>query len=270
MVHASLDFAYPWWLSYGHVVLALAFGVVLAAAVYWSWRPWLRGVLVGLTLWAVAGSVVMLQFNARGVPALPTANYLRHGAGARVLDIGAGTGRSSIMVLRERPGATLVAFDEFGESFAHHFDSAGRPEDRLLANLRTAGVAGRTIIESGDMRALPFDDASFDAIVSAYAMDHIGADGARRALVEAYRVLEPGGEFLLMLVHNDVWTTIAFGPLLSHGGLRGSDWWRSEVAAAGFDVIEEGTRLGTLFFLLEKDGNGSGAPRLGLSGVPWG
>jgi len=71
-------------------------------------------------------------------------------------------------------------------------------------------------------------------------------------------VLEPGGEFLLMLVHNDVWTTIAFGPLLSHGGLRGSDWWRREVAAAGFDVIEEGTRLGTVFFLLEKDGTGRG------------
>lgn len=270
MVPASLDFAYPWWLSHGHVVLALAFGVVLAAAVYWSWRPWLRGVLMGLTLWAVAGSVVMLQFNARGVPPLPSADYLRRDGGARVLDIGAGTGRSSIMVLRERPGATLVAFDQFGESFAHHFGVTGRPEYRLLANLRAAGVADRATVESGDMRALPFDDASFDAVVSAYAMDHVGADGARRALAEAHRVLEPGGEFLLMLVHNNVWTTIAFGPLLSHGGLRGPDWWRREVTAAGFDVIEEGTRLGTLFFLLEKAGNGSGAPRLGLSGVPWG
>ncbi len=252
MTPTSLDFAYPWWLSYGHVALALAFGVVLAAAIYWSWRPWLRVAVGALTLWAVAGGIIMLQFNARGVPALPAANFLRSSADARVLDIGAGTGRSSIMVLRERPNATLVALDQFGDSFERHFGANGRPEDRLLANLRVAGVAARASIESGDMRALPFADHSFDAIVSAYAMDHVGSDGGRAALAEAHRVLAPGGEFLLMLVNNDAWMKIAFGPLLSHGGLRGPDWWRREAGAAGFAIVEEGTRPGTLYFVLGK------------------
>lgn len=252
MTSTSLDFAYPWWLSYGHLVLAVAFGAVLAAAVYGRWPAWLRVVLGVLTLWAVAGGVVMQQFNANGVPGLPTANYLRDDAGARVLDIGAGTGRSSIMVLRERPKTTLVALDQFGDSFERHFGTNGRPEDRLLANLRVAGVADRASIESGDMRELPFADSSFDAIVSAYAMDHVGSDGARRALAEAHRVLEPGGEFLLMLVHNDVWMKFAFGPLLSHGGLRGAEWWQREATAAGFTVVEEGTRPGTWYFVLGK------------------
>jgi ubiquinone/menaquinone biosynthesis C-methylase UbiE len=39
----------------------------------------------------------------------------------RVLDIGAGTGRSSIKVLKARPQAISVALGLFGESFKQHF-----------------------------------------------------------------------------------------------------------------------------------------------------
>lgn len=42
------------------------------------------------------------------------------------------------------------------------------------------------------MLKLPFDDQAFDAIVSAYAMDYLGRNGARTALAEAHRVLKPG------------------------------------------------------------------------------
>lgn len=252
MTSTSLDFAYPWWLNYGHLTMALVCGGLLAVAWFLRWPRWIRVIAGLVTAWAFAATLVMQAFNAGGVPTLPTGAFLRDTPTARVLDIGAGTGRSSIMVLRERPSATLVAFDQFGESFTHHFGANGRPQDRLLANLRAAGVDDRASIETGDMRALPFDDHSFDAIVSAYTMEHVDRDGARQALSEAHRVLTPGGEFLLMLVNNDGWMKLAFGPILTHGGLRGPDWWADEARSVGFVVSEQGQRVGTMFLRLTK------------------
>jgi ubiquinone/menaquinone biosynthesis C-methylase UbiE len=121
-----------------------------------------------------------------------------------------------------------------------------------LTNLKVAGVDGRATIETADMLKLPFGDRTFDALVSAYAMDHLGRNGARTALAEAHRVLKPGGDFLLILVANDGWAKLAFGPLLSHGGTYGAGWWRDSAVKAGFEVREEGTRPVTTYFLLNR------------------
>jgi SAM-dependent methyltransferase len=244
----SLDFGYPWWLSHGHLVL---FAVALAAlfVCYRLRRPrWLQIPLAALTLWSGAAFlVVQFVFNVNDRASLPTASFLTSGAG-RVVDLGAGTGRSSIMVLEARPRATLVALDLFADSFEMHFGKSESPRQRLLANLKAAGVEGRATIETGDMRELPFEDASFDAAVSSYAIDHLGREGAKQALAEAARVVKPGGELLLMVVANDAWGTFAFGPLLEHGA-RGDAWWTERVEEAGFEILETGRRPITLYFL---------------------
>ena len=243
----SIDFDYPWWLSYGHLVL---FALALAGWLAARWRKgprWLRYPLAALTLWAGAAWLVawfVIGIHGRGT--LPTESFLAGGEG-RVADLGAGTGRSSIMVLEARPRATLVALDEFGHSYEVHF-GPGDPRQRLLDNLTAAGVAERASIETGDMRELPFEAATFDAAVSAYAMDHLGRDGAVQALAEAARVVKPGGDFLLMVVGNDAWAMFAFGPALLHG-TRGLEWWRDRVDEAGFEVVEAGMRPITIYVL---------------------
>jgi len=247
--HTSFDFGYPWWLNYGHLAL---FGVLLAAVLAAraaGASRWVTMLLGTLCLWAGGVALLVYLFGINHVPPLPTEAFLRSGSG-RVLDLGAGTGRSSIMVLTERPNATLVASDLFGTSFSQHFGPGARPQDRLRANLKAAGVDGRATIETADMLKLPFADGTFDALVSAYAMDHLGRNGARTALAEARRVLKPGGDFLLILVANDRWAKLAFGPLLSHGGTYGPAWWREAAAAAGFEVREVGARPVTTYLLL--------------------
>src|SRR6266542_155101 len=115
-IKAQLDFGYPWWLSYGHlIVIAAAVALlVLGYARKWSKVPML---LVGVVvLWStVAFLAARFVLDVNGRASLPTQNFLRSGTG-RVLDMGAGTGRSSIMVLEARPQANLVALDLFGES----------------------------------------------------------------------------------------------------------------------------------------------------------
>jgi SAM-dependent methyltransferase len=251
MSQAPIDFGYPWWLNYGHlalfgVLLTIGLGMHAAGA---SRR--VRVVLGVLSLWAGSVALLVYFFGINRVPPLPTQAFLSSGTG-RVLDLGAGTGRSSIMVLTERPQATLVASDLFGTSFTQHFGPGKRPQDRLLANLKAAGVDGRATVETADMLKLPFADRAFDAIVSAYAMDHLGRNGARVALAEAHRVLRPGGDFLLILVANDGWAKLAFGPLLSHGGTYGAGWWRDAAGTAGFAIREEGSRPVTTYLLLTR------------------
>jgi SAM-dependent methyltransferase len=248
--NASLDFGYPWWLSSGHLAIAIPALAMSVVAHLRTWGRWPRILLGLLALWATTVFLLM-QFGLRvnQAPALPTQSFLANGTG-RVLDIGAGTGRSTIMVLNARPNATVVATDEFGESFNHHFGHTDTPQQLLQKNLETAGVSNRAKVETADMRKLPYEPASFDAVVSAYAVDHLNRDGITAALSEVRRVLKPGGDFLLILVGNDRWAKFAFGPMLTHGGTRGRDWWAGRTKEAGFELREDGTTPGTLWLLL--------------------
>jgi SAM-dependent methyltransferase len=101
---------------------------------------------------------------------------------------------------------------------------------------------------------MPIGDVEYDAVVSAYAMDHVGRDGAARAVRETARVLAPHGEFLLMVVNTDWWIRVV--SLLPHHSLEhpkaNADQWRSLLQQEGFEVLEEGTRPGTLYFVSRK------------------
>jgi len=252
MLSSAIDYGYPWWLSYGHLpILAGAVSMLLLGYVR-KWSRWAMLFLGVIVLWSSAAFLVTrFVIDVNGRSALPTQCFLRSGKG-RVLDIGAGTGRSSIMVLESRPEATLVALDLFGQSFEQHFGRSESPQQRLLANLKAAGVEQRATIETADMRKLPFDAAAFDAIVSAYAMDHLGRKGIDQSLAEAARVIKPGGDFLLILIANEPWAKFTYGPLLAHGGTRGAEWWTAHVQGAGFQIVEEGTRPLTLYLLARR------------------
>jgi ubiquinone/menaquinone biosynthesis C-methylase UbiE len=112
------------------------------------------------------------------------------------------------MVLEARPLAILVALDLFADSFEQHFGPSQSPRQRLLANLKTAGVEQRATIVTADMRKLPFDGGAFDAIGSAYAIDHLDRRGVSQSLAEAARVVKPGGEFLAILVDSEPWSRV--------------------------------------------------------------
>jgi ubiquinone/menaquinone biosynthesis C-methylase UbiE len=71
-----------------------------------------------------------------------------------------------------------------------------------LALLRAHAPAAQPV--HGDMTALPFADASFDAITSYYAIIHVPRDEHATLLTELRRVLRPNGVALLCLGFNDL------------------------------------------------------------------
>jgi len=258
-MHSHINFAYPWPFTYGHLILAVIAAAFLGLAFYRKWPTFLLILIGAFTLWSTSAFLlVRFGFDLNGRAIMPTQSFLTSGSG-RVLDMGAGTGRSSIMILEARPQTTLVALDSFGESYVEHFGAGGKPQEvldlgrqRLVANLRAAGVEQRATIQPGDMRKMPFPDACFDGIVSAYAIDHLTRDGIRSSLAEASRVLKPKGEFLLMLISKDFWLKYTFGPILLHAGTRPAARWVEFLQNAGFEVVEQGARPATLYFVARK------------------
>jgi SAM-dependent methyltransferase len=243
------DFGYTWPWLYGHLIAAIVFLLIATLAWRLAWSRW-TVVLAGVAaVWALAGFAVF------GAPlnrpaTLPTARFLESGSG-RVLDGGAGSGRATVMVLLARPRATVVALDLFSEGYGIR----GNAPDRLRANVRAAGAENRLEVQAGDLRKLPFEAGSFDAAVSTYAIDHLGRKGEPQALAEMSRVLRPNGQFLLMVVNNDGWVRFAYPLFYVHTYFHGSGGaakWRSLLDAAGFDIVEEGTQPGTLYFLAQK------------------
>jgi ubiquinone/menaquinone biosynthesis C-methylase UbiE len=244
--------------NYGHLVAAAVTLAVFGLGWIRKWNKALLTVLGLVTFWALAAFVmVRFGFDMNGRATLPTEAFLRPGTG-KVLDMGAGTGRSTLMVLEARPQSTVVALDSFGESYVEHF---GAPKgetvldegrERLRDNLRAAGVDGRCTIQPGDMREMPLEAGTFDAIVSAYAIDHLNREGIGKALNEANRVLKPRGEFLLMVIAKDFWLNFTFGPMLMHSRMVAADFWERSLRGAGFEIVERGMRPATKYILARK------------------
>ncbi len=245
----DFDYAWPW--TYGHLIAAIACG-----GLAWLCRArrlprWTTLALSLVALWAIGGWIVVNGVLRFSLPvALPTPRFLAEGSG-RVLDMGAGSGRSTLMVLLERPNARVVALDRY----QGYYGIVDNTPARLLANARAAGAETRVEAVVGDMRDMPFPDAAFDAVVSVAAIDHLNAEGIKLALTETGRVLRPRGEFLLMVINPDRWVQFALPFLHAHGYFGGpgrTDWWRTQLVAAGFTVVEEGTPPATRYFLVRK------------------
>lgn len=61
----------------------------------------------------------------------------------------------------------------------------------------SADIDGSQAMIAADVTALPFEDASFDAVLCSHVLEHVA--GEREALTELRRVLRPGGWAAIML-----------------------------------------------------------------------
>ncbi|WEN14225.1 class I SAM-dependent methyltransferase [Rhodanobacter sp. AS-Z3] len=110
-----------------------------------------------------------------------------------VLDLGCGRGAVLLMAAEHLPQGRATGIDIWSSK-----DQSGNAIDVTASNANAEGVADRIELKTGDMRELPFADASFDLVVSNVAIHNISARAGRdRAIAEAWRVLRPGGKLLI-------------------------------------------------------------------------
>lgn len=111
----------------------------------------------------------------------------------RVLDMGCGRGAVLTAVARRLRTGRAAGIDLWSTH-----DQSGNARDVTIRNASLEGVQDRIDIETGDMRALPFPDATFDVVVSSLAIHNIPSNAARaEAIAEAWRVLKPGGRLAI-------------------------------------------------------------------------
>src|SRR5205809_6238429 len=67
------------------------------------------------------------------------------------------------------------------------------PRSTLFPSRRSSDLSPEIEFREGDAEALPFPEASFDAVVMNFGMLHLAHP--ERAVAEAFRVLSAGGRF---------------------------------------------------------------------------
>ena len=238
------DFGWgPEWMN-GLAVAALV-AVAAAIATQLAAPDWWPVAFLVLLLAAAffAGNAIMRSFRARDHVVLPMVDLLRSDHDV-VLDAGCGAGRTTIALSRVLRDGRVVAVDRFD---AGYIDDGGRA--LLERNLRAAGLTNRVRIETADLTALPFDDASFDSAVSTNVYDHLGRQ-KEPALRETFRVLRPGGRFL-MAVWVPGWAMFAVASILSFF-LTPREGWRTMARRTGFEIVDEGIFNYAWFVVLRK------------------
>jgi ubiquinone/menaquinone biosynthesis C-methylase UbiE len=119
----------------------------------------------------------------------------------RVLDLGCGTGVLTRMIadrLDAAAGGRAVGIDAAA---------------RMIAVARKKRAADNCIFEAMAAESLSFEDGAFDTVVSSLFFHHVPLDLKAMALVEALRVLRPGGQLVIADMHTpSTW----MGALVSH------------------------------------------------------
>lgn len=96
--------------------------------------------------------------------------------GLRWLDMGCGTGALSQTILKQCAPSGVIGID---------------PSDDYIAYANSSTYSGVASFQVGDAQALPFDDESFDVVVSALAINFV--PDKTRAASEMVRVVRRGG-----------------------------------------------------------------------------
>ncbi len=111
----------------------------------------------------------------------------------RILDLGCGRGAVLLMAAQHLTTGRAVGVDLWRRA-----DQSGNSAEAARRNAVAEGVADRVELHTGDMTALPFENDSFDVVVSSLAIHNIpGRAGREKAIDEAVRVLRPGGRLLI-------------------------------------------------------------------------
>ena len=121
---------------------------------------------------------------------LPAIERVAAPCGKRIIDLGTGTGRLPLLLSGQ--AARMIGLDLYRDMLRQNAEQRRRH-------------GGRWGLVQGDMRSLPFPDASADIVTAGWAIGHMrrwfAADWhtpIRRVLEEMQRVVAPGGALIIL------------------------------------------------------------------------
>ncbi len=110
----------------------------------------------------------------------------------RVLDVGCGNGFLLVEAAKRLTTGKATGIDLWKT------DAGQQTADAAWHNAQLSGVADRIEVKNVDARNMPFENNSFDVIVSSLMLHHAGSRADRQqAIQEMIRVVKPGGTIVL-------------------------------------------------------------------------
>lgn len=203
---------------------ALGTGSVIMAIVSWWAQRHLAGPMVFYGGFFLANASSFFYTTRRGKFRVweGILDDLHLGGDERVLDMGCGRGAVLTAVARRLRTGRATGIDLWSTH-----DQSGNSRDVTIRNASLEGVGDRVDIETGDMRALPFPDGSFDVVVSSLAIHNIHGNADRaNAVTEAWRVLTPGGRLAIADIRATARYAATLGTLGATGIARRRLGWR--------------------------------------------
>lgn len=150
--------------------------------------------LAGLFILAVLGFYLHGTLRGKFQLWASLLDRLRLQGDERILDMGCGRGAVLLMAAQHLTTGRAVGVDLW-----RSIDQSGNASEATRSNAVAEGVAARVELHTCDMRALPFDDGTFDVVLSSLAIHNIGGRAGRDAAIsEAARVLRPGGRLMVV------------------------------------------------------------------------
>jgi arsenite methyltransferase len=189
-------------------IAVLAALEVALAVISGSVRP----LLAALFILAILGFYLYTTLRGKFVVWAELLDQLNLRGDERILDLGCGRGAVLLMAAQHLTTGRAVGVDLW-----RRVDQSGNSAEATQRNAVAEGVADRVELHTADMTALPFEDDSFDLIVSNFAIHNIsGRAGREKAIDEAVRVLRPGGRLMI----SDVRATRQHQAQLAKIGMR--------------------------------------------------
>jgi tRNA (cmo5U34)-methyltransferase len=109
--------------------------------------------------------------------------------GAKIIDLGCGTGNASLAVLQKIPSARIFLIDGSERMVKAAEEKISSAHPNAILGCKVADLAGSDWSEG-------IEGEGYDAIVSTLVLEHLLFDRYKAAIAKCYRLLKPGGLLL--------------------------------------------------------------------------
>ncbi|MET7103433.1 class I SAM-dependent methyltransferase [Lactiplantibacillus plantarum] len=179
------------------LLIYTAFGVGLVLHAYVNRLNYPIGIEMTLGIILLLGALLFLHTTAQGKYRLfdEAIRHLNLTPDSQVLDLGCGRGALLTKIAQQLgPAGKVTGLDLWLSR-----DQSHNKITVTQKNVDDLGLTNRVNLVTGDMTKLDFPDASFDVVMSSFAIHNIKNEQARiNAVKEAIRVLKPGGHIMII------------------------------------------------------------------------